>query len=91
MYAGSVNAICSEKKDLISKVSISCQTVAQHIEEMGADIHTSLRSKYLSLHYFSLTLDESMDIKDTSQLSIFIWGVHDDIMMFKEFIEVFYT
>ena len=86
-----VDTICPEKKDLISKVSLSHQTVAQHIEEMGADICTLLRSKCLLLCYFSLALNESMDIKDTSQLSIFIRGMHDNMMMFKEFIEVFYT
>ena len=87
MYAGH----SPEKKDLISKVSLSHQTVTQHIEEMGADICASLRSKCLLLCYFSLALDESTDIKDTSQLSIFIRGVHDDMMMFEDFIEVFYT
>ena len=86
-----VDAICPEKKDLISKVSLSRQTVARHIEEMGADVRASLRSKCLSLRYFSLALDESTDIKDTSQLSIFIRGVHDDMTTFEEFIEVFYT
>ena len=86
-----VNAICPEKKkDLISKVSLSHQTVARHIEEMGADVRASLRTKCLSLRYFSLALDESTDIKDTSQLSIFIRGVHDDMTTFEEFIEVFY-
>ena len=86
-----VDAICPEKKDLISKVSLSRQTVAWHIEEMGADVRASLRSKCLLLHYFSLALDESTDIKDTSQLSIFIRGVHVDMTTFEEFIEVFYT
>ena len=86
-----VDAICPEKKDFISKVSLSRQTVARHIEEMGADARALLRSKCLSLRYFSLALDESTDIKDTSQLSIFIRGVHDDMMTFEEFIEVFCT
>ena len=86
-----VDAICPEKKNLISKISLSRQNVARHIEEMGADVRASLRSKCLSLRYFSLALDESTDIKDTSQLSIFIRGMHDDMTTFEEFIEVFYT
>jgi hypothetical protein len=84
-----VDAICPEKKELFAKVSLSRPTVTRRIEEMASDMRTTLKKACSTLRYFSLALDESTDIKDTSQLSVFIRGVYDDLTTFEEFAEVY--
>ena len=51
---------------------------------MGDDSKEQLRNVAANLEYFSLALDESTDISDTSQLLVFVRGVDADFSVYEE-------
>ena len=53
-------------------VSLSHQTIARRISDLGKHISSKLKSLVENCMYFSLALVESTDISDTSELLIFI-------------------
>ena len=53
----------------------SARSVRRRIENMSLDIKEKLKSKKENFEYFSLVLDESIDIHDTAQLAIFVRGI----------------
>jgi len=55
--------------------------VTRHVELLDEDIVSELNKKAESFKLYSLTLDESNDIKDTAQLLIFIRGINDSFEM----------
>ena len=87
MFA-TVDAICPETKDAFSKLSLSASTVTRRVEEMAADVRCTLRDRCRSLRFFSLAVDESTDVRDTAQLSVFLRGVNDRMEVFEEFLEI---
>ena len=58
--------------DLFKTISLSANTVARRVEDIGSNLMCQLKSKSKEFEYFSIALDESTDINDTSQLLIFI-------------------
>ena len=56
----------------IRKMSLSPQTCTRRCEQISADLSAQLRTCLAASPYFSLAIDESTDISDTSQLLIFI-------------------
>ena len=63
---------------LFEKISFSKTTIARRIEEIGENISEQLQSKADTFEYFSLAFDESYDMSDTPQLSVFIRAVAKD-------------
>lgn len=74
-----------EKKKLFKLVSLSMNRVASGIGETSKDISEELNDKSKKFALFSPAFDDSSDIIDTAQLSIFIRGVT------KEFIHENYS
>ena len=64
---------------LFEKVSLSRTTIARRIEDIGENISEQLQWKADLYEYFSLTFDESCDMTDTAQLSVFIRAVAKDL------------
>ncbi|KAG9278014.1 general transcription factor II-I repeat domain-containing protein 2-like [Astyanax mexicanus] len=75
-----VKEMCPEKADLFSAVSLSAPTVTRRVEEMGDKLQTQTKR----LCSFSLSLDESNDVRDTAQLLIFIRGTNDKFEVTEE-------
>ena len=71
------DALCLEKKEQFEQISLSRQTMARRIEELGNFIEVSLVSKAGDFTFYSLALDESTDIKGTAQLAIFVRGADE--------------
>ena len=67
-----------KKKDDFESISLSCRTVKRRIEELGAEIESSLMKQCLKFETFSLAIDESTDVIDVAQLAVFVRGVDSD-------------
>ena len=61
------------------KISLSRQTVTGKIDLICNQISNTLKTASNSFTYFTLAFDETTDILDTSQLSIFVRGVNDEM------------
>ena len=71
---------------LFEKISLSRTTIARRIEEIGENISEQLQSKADTFQYFSLAFDESCDMSDTAQLSIFIRVVAKDLSVHEDLV-----
>ena len=71
------DVLCPKKKEQFEQISLSRQTIAHCIEELGNSIEVSLASKVGDFTIYSLALDKSTDIKDAAQLAIFVCGVDE--------------
>jgi hypothetical protein len=65
-------------------ISLSARTITRRIEEIGNDVDDVLKGNAINFQYFSITMDESCDIKDTAQLLIFIRGIDEKFNIFEE-------
>ena len=81
--------LCPAQKHLFSKVSLSGNTVARRIEDVAGDIENTLKICASKFIFFSIAADESTDMTDTAQLSIFIRGIDDDFKITEEMVTLF--
>lgn len=72
----------------ISSLTLSRNTVARKVDEIAAQIVSSLKTKIKSAKYVSICLDESTDCVNTSQLSIFIRSVSEKFEMIEDFLSL---
>ena len=81
-----VEEVCLKKKDAFNTVSVSASTITRRTEEIGGNIHVyaHLLQKTKKYKFFSLALNESMDVQDTVQLLIFIRGVNENFETCEE-------
>ena len=69
-------------------VSLPHQTIARRISDIGKHISSKLKSVVENCMYFSLALDQSTDISDTSELLIFIRTVDKNFTVQEELVKV---
>ncbi|GLV40077.1 hypothetical protein CBL_02962 [Carabus blaptoides fortunei] len=67
-----------------NEIALSRQTVTRRIEELSQDVSQQLEDIVHSCTFFSLASEESTDICDVAQLSIFIRGIDDNFNLFEE-------
>ena len=82
------NIICSEKKSQFSTISLSANTVAEHISDMSSNIYEQLREKAKCFSAYSIPLDESTDITNTAQLAIYLRGIDDNFEVIEELLTI---
>ncbi|XP_076346237.1 general transcription factor II-I repeat domain-containing protein 2A-like isoform X1 [Tachypleus tridentatus] len=70
----------------VNEIALSKQTITRRIEELSHDVFEQLKERVHACSFFSLALDESADICDVAQLSIFIRGIDDNFNIFEELI-----
>ncbi|XP_023227897.1 general transcription factor II-I repeat domain-containing protein 2A-like [Centruroides sculpturatus] len=80
--------ICPDKKSDISKISLSHQTIARRIDDLGKYIESNLKSKACGFIFYSLAMDESTDATDTAQLAVFIRGINDEYSVTEEMLSL---
>ena len=73
-----------EKK--VNAVALSKQTIARRVEELSCDVCKQVKDCVHACSFFSLALDESADICDVAQFSIFIREIDDNFNAFEELI-----
>ena len=80
------DAMCPEQRSTFANVCLSARTVVRRIDEMSTDVRASYKKQCDAFEVFSVAIDESTDVKDTSQLAIFIRGVTEDFTVSEEFL-----
>ena len=65
---------------------MSKQTITRHIEELSRDVCEQVKDRAHACSFFSLAFDESADICDVAQLSIFERRIDDNFNVFEELI-----
>ncbi|XP_076064373.1 general transcription factor II-I repeat domain-containing protein 2-like [Oratosquilla oratoria] len=80
--------LCPEKVNLFKMISLGSNTVARRIEDLGGDIIRQIKEKAKRFCWYSLALDESTDVCDTSQLLVFIRGVDSEFNVTQELASV---
>ncbi|KAG0712678.1 General transcription factor II-I repeat domain-containing protein 2A [Chionoecetes opilio] len=83
-----IDSLCPEKRSAFESVSLSPRTVCRRIEEMSDSVNDSLKTCCSNFDAFSLALDESTNMKDTTQLAIFIRGVSAALQVYEEFLQL---
>ena len=83
-----VDVICPEQHNAFMAIPLSAHTATRHMEDLASDVWSSMLTKFISLDIFSITLDESCDIKDTVQVAIFVHGIMHDIKVVEDFLSL---
>nr|XP_061800942.1 general transcription factor II-I repeat domain-containing protein 2-like [Nerophis lumbriciformis] len=78
--------VCPDKRQLFSNVSLSRNTIAERVDELSINLKEQLVKKGKEFIAYSLAVDESTDISDIAQLSIFIRGVDSSLSVTEEFL-----
>ena len=73
-----------DNKNLFEMISLTRKTVAPRIQDMGNNITVQLATRTAKSIFFALAFDESTDVIDTAQLSIFIRGKSSDFELFED-------
>lgn len=72
----------------INAIQLSARTVTRRIEMMATDIESQLNNDIQKSVFFSLQVDESTDVSDTSQLCIIAKMVFYDFSVKEEFLKI---
>ena len=67
--------MCPKMVQEFEKISLSHWTIARRIDKLAGDIYDTLKDKVKNFVPWSFAIDESTDVKDATQLAIFIKGV----------------
>lgn len=76
--------VCPDKRQLFLNVSLSRNTIAERIDLLSINLKKQLVKKGKDFIAYSLAVDESTDISDIAQLSIFIRGVDSSLNVTEE-------
>ncbi|KAL7837466.1 hypothetical protein SRHO_G00271770 [Serrasalmus rhombeus] len=80
------DAVCPDKRQIFSNVSLSRNTVAERVDQLSTNIKEQLVRKGKDFIAYSLAVDESTDTPDIAQLSIFVRGVDSSLSITEEFL-----
>ncbi|PNF29727.1 hypothetical protein B7P43_G12158 [Cryptotermes secundus] len=69
-------------------VPLSKQTVTRRLEDISNQISNNVKDIIANCSYFSIALDESIDVSDTNQLLIFVRAIKKDFIIFEELLKV---
>ena len=69
-------------------VPLSKQTVTRRLEDISNQISNNVKDIIANCSYFSIALDESIDVSDTNQLLIFVRAINEDFTIFEELLKV---
>ena len=63
---------CPEKRNSFENTSFSLSTITRTIEDLPQDTENAQEMKIRQCEFYSIALDESTDINDIAQVSVFI-------------------
>lgn len=76
--------LCPDKRQLFSNISLSRNTIADRVDLLSNNLKEQLVAKAKDFVAYSLAVDESTDISDIAQLSVFICGVDSSLNVTEE-------
>ncbi|XP_013908076.1 PREDICTED: general transcription factor II-I repeat domain-containing protein 2-like [Thamnophis sirtalis] len=80
--------LCPDQKEAFLNLSLSRNTIAGRIGELATVLQGQLVEKGKDFIAYSLAVDESSDISDVAQLTIFIRGVDPSLCVTEEFLDM---
>ncbi|XP_065654957.1 general transcription factor II-I repeat domain-containing protein 2-like [Hydra vulgaris] len=82
------SVLCPEKINDFNNISLSRNTVADRINDIATDLRSQLTKICKDVKAFSIAVDESTDVKDVAQLSVFIRGCNFKTEITEELLEL---
>lgn len=79
-----IDIVCPKEKAVISNISLSRNPVTRRVKILSDDLKTTLREKSSLFSFYSLAIDESIDVKNTAQLAILIRGINASFQVTEE-------
>ncbi|KAI3353881.1 hypothetical protein L3Q82_005096 [Scortum barcoo] len=76
--------VCPDKRQLFLNISLSRNTIAERVDLLSINLKEQLVKKGKDFIAYSLAVDESTDISDIAQLSVFIRGVDSSLNVTEE-------
>lgn len=80
--------ICPNNTKDFQKISLSRNTIADRIVDLSSSLIEVLTAKSQEFNFFSIAIDESCDIRNVSQLAIFIRGIDNNLKVTEEFLDL---
>ncbi|XP_065676774.1 general transcription factor II-I repeat domain-containing protein 2-like [Hydra vulgaris] len=80
--------LCPEKIKDFNNISLSRNTVAERVNGIATDLRSQLTKICKDVDAFSIAVDESTDVKDVAQLSVFIRGCNFKYEITEELLEL---
>ncbi|XP_065663048.1 general transcription factor II-I repeat domain-containing protein 2-like [Hydra vulgaris] len=80
--------LCPEKIKNFNNKSLSRNTVAERVNDIATDLRSQLTKICKDVEAFSIAVDESTDVKDVAQLSVFIRGCNFKYEVTEELLEL---
>ncbi|XP_023235129.1 general transcription factor II-I repeat domain-containing protein 2A-like [Centruroides sculpturatus] len=75
------------QKQVIQEIPLTRNTIASRVNELAENLDFQLKHKIKEFIWYSLAADESTDIRDTSQLAVFIRGINEDFNIMEELLQ----
>ena len=76
--------LCPESVENFRKIPLSNNTNTRRSEVLAGDVKNKLISTLKTTNSISLAIDESSDLTDVAQLSIFVRFVDEEVCIFRE-------
>lgn len=83
-----VSVVCPEAKSKVEAISLSRKTIVRRIDAVAMNIQEQLLAASGSFQWFSIALDESIDIQDTAQILIYIRGIDENFEITEELLSM---
>lgn len=83
-----VSLLCPEMSVRLNELTLSRRTIGRKIVQINDYLITRLKDLLNNAKLYSICLDESVDIKDISQLCFFIRGINKQFDIFEEFLSI---
>ncbi|CAI9723916.1 transcription factor II-I repeat domain-containing 2-like [Octopus vulgaris] len=83
-----VSVVCPEVKSKVEAISLSRRTIVRRIDAIAVNIHEQLLTASGRFQWFSIALDASTDIQETTQLLIYIRGIDENFEITEELLSM---
>ena len=76
------------QKNSLKNTGLSHPTITRRIQDLSQDTENVLEMKTSQCEFYNFALDESTNISDSAQLSIFIRGVTNNFKVIEELLQM---